>query len=108
MANTFKSQISDNIGTTPVDVYTGPALTTATIIGLSIANQHTSQINVDVTMTKGATTVFLVKGAPIPVGSSLVVVGADQKVVVETTDVIKVTSSIASSADVVISVLEIA
>jgi hypothetical protein len=36
----------------------------------------------------------------------LVPVGGDQKVVLETTDIIKVTSDTASSADVIVSVLE--
>ena len=52
MANTFKNAIADNVGVTPVAVYTTPALTTSTIIGLSVANQLTSQIYVDVTLTK--------------------------------------------------------
>ena len=45
--------------------------------------------------------------APIPVGGSLVVVGGDQKLVMEPGDTIKVTSDTASSADVVLSHLDI-
>jgi hypothetical protein len=52
--------------------------------------------------------VYLVKAAPVPVGGSLVVVGGDQKVVLEPGDAIKVTSDTASSADVVLSHLDIA
>jgi hypothetical protein len=51
--------------------------------------------------------VYLIKAAPVPVGGSLVVIGGDQKVVMEPGDVIKVTSDTASSADVVISHLDI-
>ena len=51
--------------------------------------------------------VYLVKDAPIPVGGSLVVIGGDQKVVLEPGDRIKVTSNTASSADVVLSHLDI-
>jgi len=43
----------------------------------------------------------------VPVGSSLVIVGGDQKVVLITSDALKVVSSAASSADVVTSVLNI-
>ena len=50
---------------------------------------------------------FLKPDAPIPVGGSLVVVGGDQKVVLEPGDAIKVTSDTASSADVVLSHLDI-
>jgi hypothetical protein len=51
--------------------------------------------------------VYLIKAAPVPVGSSLVVVGGEQKVVMNASDVLKVTSNTASSADVALSILEI-
>ena len=51
--------------------------------------------------------IYLVKAAPIPVGSALVVVGGDQKVVMEASDVLKVTTNTASSGDVALSILEI-
>jgi hypothetical protein len=47
----------------------------------------------------------MVKGAPIPVGGSLVIVGGDQKVVVEATDTVKVTST--ATVDIITSTLEI-
>ena len=74
---------------------------------------RSSQITVDVQLdasgrTSGAEdSVYLVKSAPIPAGSSLVVVGGDQKLVLEPGDAVKVTSSQASSADVVLSHLDI-
>lgn len=110
MANKFKNAVSDNVGTTAVTIYTTPALTTSTMIGMSIANQLTSQIYVDVTITdtSAAKTVFLGKALPVPVGSSVVVVGGDHKIVLEAGDIVKVTSSVAASADVILSVLEIA
>jgi hypothetical protein len=46
----------------------------------------------------------LVKGAPIPANSALSVL--DGKVILETTDTVVVTSDTASSADVILSVLE--
>jgi len=49
----------------------------------------------------------LVKNAPIPAGGTLVVVGGDQKVVLEPTDVVIVQSDTASSGDVTVSYLEI-
>ena len=113
MANTFLCETDASIGTSPASVFTCPSSTQSTIIGLSIANRVTSQILVDVQLdasgrTSGAEdSVYLVKAAPIPVGSSLVVVGGDQKVVMEPGDVIKVTSDTASSADVVVSHLDI-
>jgi hypothetical protein len=51
--------------------------------------------------------IYLIKAAPVPVGSSLVVVGGEQKVVLNASDVLKVTSNTSSSADVALSILEI-
>ena len=67
-----------------------------------------SQIEVDVQLEKNnGDNVYLIKAAPVLVGSSLVVVGGEQKVVMNTSDVLKVTSNTASSADVALSILEI-
>jgi hypothetical protein len=51
--------------------------------------------------------VYLVKDAIVPVGSALVAVGGDQKIVMNASDVLKVTASQASAADVTMSILEI-
>jgi len=108
MANTFKNSVSNSIGTSSTDVYTTPSATTTTVIGATVSNRTSSIIEVDVSVTdtSSGTTAFLVKAAPVPVGSSIVVVGGDQKIVLETSDVISVVSDTASSADVIISVLE--
>jgi|SRR5210317_2443748 hypothetical protein len=113
MANAFLSETDTGIGTSPATVFTCPSSTETTIIGLSVANIVTSQILVDVQLdasnrTSGSEdSVYLVKDAPIPVGGSLVVIGGDQKVVLEPGDRVKVTSNTASSADVVLSHLDI-
>jgi len=113
MANAFLCKTDTGVGTSPATIITCPADTETTIIGLSIANIVTSQITVDVILdasgrTSGAQdAVYLVKAAPIPVGGSLVVVGGDQKVVLEPGDIITVTSDTATSADVVLSHLDI-
>jgi len=113
MANSFLSETKASVGTTPQTVLTCPSSTEVTVIGLSVSNRATSQIYVDVELdasgrTSGAEdSVYLIKEAPIPVGSSLVVVGGDQKVVMEPGDVIQVTSDTATSADVVLSHLDI-
>ena len=100
MPNTFKNYTSSSVGTSPATVYTVPASTTAVTIGLSVANTSASQITIDVQ----AAGVYVVKGAPIPAGSGLSVL--DGKIILETTDTVVVTSSAATSADVILSVLE--
>jgi hypothetical protein len=107
MANTFKSFGLANVGTVKTTLYTVPASTTATIIGLSVSAVGTSSVEVDVTLTKGATEYHLIKKGPVTPGGALVVVGGDQKVVAETGNIIKVVSSIATSVDVIVSVLEV-
>lgn len=107
MANTFTSYVNKNVGTSAATVVTVGASTQTTIIGMSAANTTSSPITVDAYITRSATDYYLIKGATVPVGSSLVIVGGDQKVVLITSDVLKVISSAASSADVVTSVLNI-
>lgn len=108
MANAFKLKTDTGVGTGAATIYTCPSSTETTIIGLAIANIVTSQIAVDVQIENNdGDNIYVVKAAPVPAGSSLVVVGGDQKVVLEANDVLKVTSDTASSADVSLSILEI-
>tara|TARA_Y100001938_G_C7999542_1_gene383932 strand:- start:405 stop:749 length:345 start_codon:yes stop_codon:yes gene_type:complete len=113
MANAFLSETDTAVGTGAATIYTCPSSTETTVIGMSIANIVTSQITVSVKLngsgrSSGAVdNVHLVKDAPIPVGGTLVVIGGDQKVVMEPGDTITVQSDTASSADVVLSHLDI-
>ena len=74
---------------------------------MTIANIINSQIAVDVKVNDGGTKIYLVKNAPIPAGSSLVVIGGDQKVCLEAADTVIVQADTTLSADVVMSYLEI-
>ena len=111
MANSFKNRTLRGVGTTPTPLGAAvSANTETTLIGMTIANVTSGVINVTVTLTDNAGTpniTNLVKDAPVPTGGSLVVLGGDQKVCLITGDIIKVTSNTASSADVIMSFLEI-
>jgi hypothetical protein len=109
MANVFKNSVTGSIGLTPAKVYEAPSATVATVIGLSVANVLTQNISVNVTITdiSATKTNHLVKNALITEGGSMVVIGGDQKVVLEAGDYISVVSTQATSADVIVSVLEI-
>ena len=109
MANTFKNKIGSAIGTTLTDIYTVSSGATATIIGCSLANLSEDAIYVDVKLydNSAATGVYIIKSAPIPVGGTLVVVGGDQKMILESLDKIQVQSDTESSVDVIISTLEV-
>jgi uncharacterized Zn-binding protein involved in type VI secretion len=106
MASIFKSYGTQNIGTTATTVATAPALTTSTVIGLSCACTGSSIVFVDVTAIKSGVTTYLIKGAPISPGGSLIVIGGDQKVVLEAGNTIQVKSNTATSIDVFVSALE--
>lgn len=109
MANTFARKLSQSVGTSPTAVggYTVGAATQVTVIGMSVANTTASPVTVDIQLNDGGTDTYLVKSAPVPVGSSLVLFGGDQKLVMVTGDSVKVSSSAAASVDVVLSILEI-
>ena len=109
MANIFKNSVTGSIGLTNTRVYTAPYNQTTTVIGLSVANVITQNISVSVTVTDNSATKtnHLVKSALITEGGQLVVIGGEQKVVLEPNDYISVVSTQAASADVIVSVLEI-
>ena len=100
MPNTFKNYTSTSVGTGATTVYTVPSATVAVTVGLNIANVTANQITVDV---QGAGA-YLIKDTPIPAGAGLSVL--DGKIILETTDTLIVTTNTASSADVILSVLE--
>lgn len=108
-SNVFKNKIGVSIGTTLTTVYTSPTGKTAAIVGMSVANVAATPIIVSVSLTDTSTglTAYLVKNAPVPVGGALVVIGGDQKVVVEDGDSLKVISDTAASADAILSVTEL-
>jgi len=118
MPNTFKVVSHDVMPAsagTPEDLYTTPSSTTTVVLGMVIANVHTSQVTADVKLvsdTSGGgraatnTTTFLLKDAPIPVGSSLEILSGN-KVVLETTDKLQVDCSVADKVSITLSIMEI-
>ena len=114
MANTFK--LVSKAGVTTADViYTVASSTTTVLLGIMLGNTTTSQVTATVTIESNTTNrtnnndesndnVELVTNAPIPVGSSLELL-AGNKVVMETTDVLKLTAS--GATDIAVSIMEI-
>ena len=114
MANTFK--VVTKAGVTSADViYTAGSVDATIVLGLMLGNTTTSQVTATVTLVSNTSAraganneanqdVELVTNAPIPAGSSLEML-AGNKVVMETTDVLKVTGS--GATDVCLSIMEI-
>jgi len=107
MANAFKNYFLKNANTVSQNVFAAGAGVQATVIGMTIANITNAPISANVTITAGGTEYFMVKNATIATGGALVPIGGDQKVVLEATDYLRVQTSAADSADVILSVLEI-
>lgn len=105
----FKSKAKDSIGTSgspSILSATVEADTSHTIIGLSLAAVGSSVVTASVKLNKnGAASVFLVKDAIIPLGGALVVVGGDQKLVLEAGDTLTAYASAANSVDAALSYL---
>lgn len=105
----FKSKVTANIGTSgsPSTVTaTVSSGTTATLIGLSLANTTAANITVSAKLVKADTSnAFLVKDATVLPGGALAIVGGDQKVVLEAGDSVTAYASGSNSADAVVSYL---
>jgi hypothetical protein len=101
---TNTSYVAKNVGTSFSTLVTVAGATTAAITSLVVANTTTSPITTDVYFTRSAVDYYLVKTATIPVGGSLEVMQGN-RVVLIAADALKVLSSAATSADVVVSVL---
>tara|TARA_R100001509_G_C4769685_1_gene182578 strand:- start:70 stop:420 length:351 start_codon:yes stop_codon:yes gene_type:complete len=115
MANTFKVKTNDAMPSsagTPLTLYTVPSSTTTIVLGLILCNVDTSQRTVDVQLvsdtsdTETNATVKLLENVPIPAGSSLEVLSGG-KVVLQTTDVLKIDCDVASKIDATLSIMEI-
>tara|TARA_R100000700_G_C3047787_1_gene68593 strand:+ start:62 stop:397 length:336 start_codon:yes stop_codon:yes gene_type:complete len=110
MANTFKNaKAIDVSNSSAVSLYTVPSSTTTILLGLTLANKNAAARTVTVTWTDAsdsdnATT--LLNEVSVPGDTSLEVF-AGQKIVLMTSDVLKVLASAASSIDATVSYMEI-
>tara|TARA_B100000212_G_scaffold328200_1_gene292238 strand:- start:1012 stop:1338 length:327 start_codon:yes stop_codon:yes gene_type:complete len=104
MAQNFRRYTSNAVSTTPTTIFTADS--NDTIIGISIANVASTQVNATVTITVGSDDISIVNSAPIPVGSSLQVLDGGAKLVMQSGDILKVTSSVASGLDVWVSAVD--
>ena len=95
MANTFYRTFSGNVGSTLTAVgnLTIGSSGGAIVIGLSITNTDPQVTYVDVTVNNGAKDFYITRGAPIIGGSTLVVVGKEQKLVLQPSDQVRVRSA---------------
>jgi len=120
MANTFKVvtfAAEPASAGTPYVMYTVASSTTTVILGLVLTNINTTSVTAEVelvsdTANRNGTnnvangTSFLVKDVNIPAGSSLEILSGG-KVVMETTDILKIDCSVADKLSGTLSIMEI-
>ena len=108
MANTFKLKSKNNIGVSPVGIYTVPGATTTVIIGVTAANVSGQSINVGIGISRGSNgdDINILKNVPIPQGSSLEIMQGN-KIVVESADTVTAKSDVNGTLDVALTIMEI-
>ena len=106
MAKNFKLKTKASVGVTTENIYVTPSNATTTIIGITLCNTSGSGINVGVGITRASSDdVSILKNVPIPQGSTLEFMQGN-KLTMEGTDTITVSSDTNSSLDVALTILE--
>tara|TARA_Y100001937_G_C7099664_1_gene321870 strand:- start:157 stop:492 length:336 start_codon:yes stop_codon:yes gene_type:complete len=110
MANTFKVKTKGGGSTgadTAMAIYATPSSTTAIVLGLTLSNISSQNIEVTVSLENNdGDNVSIVTNAEIPAKSALEIMSGN-KYVMEAADTIKVTSNTANSVDTTLSIMEI-
>jgi hypothetical protein len=121
MANTFRIITHDVMPAssgTPETLYTAPSSTTTIVLGLILTNVHSSQVTASVIISSDTATsantgapaantdAHVLFNAPIPVGSTIEILSGN-KVVLQTTDILKIDCSVTDKVSAVLSIMEI-
>ena len=106
MANTFKIDTKSSVSTSGTDVVTAGGSATLVVLSILISNKTAASAQVDVFMNKNSgDDVFLIKNAPVPAGSSLEIISGS-KIILESSDLLRINSGTASALDAAVSYLE--
>ena len=117
MANTFKvitRDVCPAAAGTPETLYTVQSGSTLVVLGLTLANVHTSQVTASVTLVSTTTqtsqtqntTAYVVKDIPIPVGSTVEIMQGN-KITLNVGDIIKIDCSVTDKVSAILSYMEI-
>ena len=111
MANTFKvdtksSCTTDAHTSSSANVLSAGGSATLILLSILVSNKTGSSADVDVFLvTNTGDDVFLLRNAPVPAGSSLELISGS-KVIMESSDVLRVRTDTATAIDVTVSYLE--
>ena len=111
MANTFKIDTKSSVsnagtGSASTNVVTAGGSATLVLLSCLVSNKTASSANVDVYLvTNSGDDVYIIRNAPVPAGSSLEIISGS-KIIMESSDVLRVRSGTATALDVAVSYLE--
>ena len=110
MANTFKvdtksSCVTDAHTSTNANVLSAGGSATLILLSILVSNKTGASADVDVFLVTTGDDVYLLRNAPIPAGSSLELISGS-KVIMESSDVLRIRTDTASAIDVAVSYLE--
>lgn len=111
MANTFKvdtksSLVTDAVSNTTTNVLSAGATSTIILLSILVSNKTGVSANADVYLvTNTGDDVYLIRNAPVPAGSSLELISGN-KVIMESSDVLRARSDTSAALDIVISYLD--
>ena len=110
MANTFKSDtktnvVTDAVSSTNTNVVTCGGSATIVLLSVLVSNTTGTSAQVDVFLVTAGDDTHLIRNAPVPAGSSLELISGS-KVIMESSDVLRVRTDTASAIDVAVSYLE--
>jgi hypothetical protein len=111
MANTFTKTTKSSLSTADVtssgttNVVTVGATTTVVVLSILISNKTASSANANVYLfPNSGDSVFLLKNAPVPSGSSLEIISGS-KIILNSNDVLRASADTASALDITVSYL---
>ena len=111
MANTFKIDtksdvVTDAVSSTNTNVLSAGGSATLVLLSILVSNKTGASADVDVYLvTNTGDDVYLIRNAPIPAGSSLEIISGS-KIIMESSDILRVRSDTGSAVDVAVSYLE--
>ena len=106
MANTFKRSSVKLNSTTATNLYSVPVSTTSIVKSLYVSNiDAAASATIDVYVTHSSADYYIIKGATVPVSTTLQVI--TESLVLQASDILKVKASAANRLDCYATYLEI-
>jgi hypothetical protein len=103
MTTTFTNAIANSVGTSDVEVYTAPSK--SIVIGCSVSNLLSSTVPITIKTRRSSTDTFIYKDNRIEAGDPSALMQGN-KLVLLPGDKLVVSAKVASSVDVVFSILQ--